>query len=189
MNKLPAARSRILTRPITSIVVRKRAIPDSPHLARLHVGPVVIPAAVGKAGTSHCKREGDGASPIGSFDLKMALFRNDRLSRISSLIGFRPVKRTMGWCDDPASGRYNRPIPAGAKVSHERLWRDDGVYDVVIPTSHNERPRVLGAGSAIFLHVARSGYAPTEGCVAISLPDLRRLLPRLSRRARLIIIP
>jgi L,D-peptidoglycan transpeptidase YkuD (ErfK/YbiS/YcfS/YnhG family) len=95
----------------------------------------------------------------------------------------------MGWCDDPASGRYNRPIRAGAKAGHEQLWREDGVYDVVIPTSHNERPRVLGAGSAIFFHVAGPGYAPTEGCVAISLADLRRLLPRLSRNVRLVILP
>lgn len=138
---------------------------------------------------SHCKREGDGASPVGSFRLKTALFRNDRLGRIFSLTGSRPLQRGMGWCDDPASGRYNRPIPAGAKAGHERLWRDDTVYDVVIPTSHNEQPRVLGAGSAIFLHVARPGYTPTEGCVAISLADLRRLLPRLSRRVRLVIMP
>jgi L,D-peptidoglycan transpeptidase YkuD (ErfK/YbiS/YcfS/YnhG family) len=138
---------------------------------------------------SHRKREGDGASPVGSFCLKTPYFRNDRLSRILSLTGSRPLRPAMGWCDDPTSGRYNRPIPAGVKTGHERLWRDDAVYDVMIPTSHNERPRVLGAGSAIFFHVARPGYAPTEGCVAISLADLRRLLPRLSRIARLIIMP
>ncbi len=138
---------------------------------------------------SHFKREGDGASPVGSFRLKTALFRNDRICRISSLTGSRPLQRAMGWCDDPASGRYNRPVPAGSKAGHERLWRDDGVYDVVIPTTHNELPRVLGGGSAIFLHLARPEYAPTEGCVAISLADLRRLLPRLSRSVRLVIMP
>jgi L,D-peptidoglycan transpeptidase YkuD (ErfK/YbiS/YcfS/YnhG family) len=174
---------------ITRVVIRRRCIPKSPHLARLHAGPLIIQAAIGKAGISHRKREGDGASPAGSFRLKTALFRNDRLTRILSLTGSRPLQRAMGWCDDPSSGRYNRPIPAGAKAGHERLWREDGVYDVVIPTSQNERPRVLGAGSAIFFHVARRGYAPTEGCVAISLADLRRLLPRLSRSARLVIMP
>lgn len=187
MNKLTEDRSWILPGRITRLVIRRRAVPNAPHLARLHFGPFAIPAAIGRAGMSHCKREGDGASPVGSFRLKTTFFRNDRLSRILSPTGAQPLRPAMGWCDDPTSGRYNRPIPAGAKAGHERLWRDDAIYDVVIPTSHNERPRILGAGSAIFFHLARAGYAPTEGCVAISLADLRRLLPRLSRRARLII--
>lgn len=95
----------------------------------------------------------------------------------------------MGWCDDRASFLYNRPVRAGSPYSHERLWRDDGVYDVILSTSHNQRPRIRGAGSAIFLHLARAGYAATEGCVAVSLPDLRRLLPRLGRKVRLVIAP
>lgn len=174
---------------ISKIVARRRISPDGPHLARLHVGPLVIKAAIGKTGVSNRKREGDGASPAGCYLLKSALFRSDRLARPACLIGARSVQRTMGWCDDAASGRYNRPVPAGGKARHERLWRDDGVYDVVVATSHNQRPRILGAGSAIFLHVARPDYAPTEGCVAIALADLRRLLPRLSGSARLIIVP
>jgi L,D-peptidoglycan transpeptidase YkuD (ErfK/YbiS/YcfS/YnhG family) len=187
MKKLKHVRRDAPTRQVTKVIVRKRAIPGSPHLARLHVGFVAISAAIGKSGVSHRKREGDGASPAGAFRLERAFFRNDRVPRIATLANLRPLKRCAGWSDDTGSHRYNRPIQAGAKESHEKLWREDRVYDVIIPTSHNQRPRVLGAGSAIFLHLARPGYAPTEGCVAISLPDLRRLLPRLGRKAQLVI--
>jgi L,D-peptidoglycan transpeptidase YkuD (ErfK/YbiS/YcfS/YnhG family) len=171
------------------IVVRRMATHSGAHVARLHAGPLVIRAAIGKTGISHRKREGDGATPVGSFGLAPAFFRPDRLVRMMSAAGARPLKRSMGWCDDTNSGLYNRPIPAAAKQRHERLWREDHVYDVLIPTSHNQRPRVLGAGSAIFLHLARPGFVGTEGCVAISLADMRRLLPRLGRNTRLVVKP
>lgn len=174
-------------RALTTIVVRTRAVAGAPHLARLHAGQVVIPAAIGKTGLSRRKKEGDGASPVGSYRLAPPFFRPDRVNRILTSTMSRPLDRSLGWCDDPASRLYNRPLPAGARQRHEKLWRTDNVYDVVIPTSHNQCPRVLGAGSAIFLHLARQGYAPTEGCVAISLPDMRRLLRRLSRAAKLVI--
>lgn len=93
----------------------------------------------------------------------------------------------MGWSDDPRSRRYNRPVQAGVRESHERLWREDAAYDIVFPTTHNQRPRVLGHGSAIFLHLAKTGYPATQGCVAISLADMRRLLPRLGPNTRLVI--
>ena len=144
-------------------------------------------AAIGKTGITHRKREGDGASPVGCFDLKPGFFRGDRLTRPMGAPALQSLRRSQGWCDDPASQRYNRPVQAGAAVRHERLWREDKVYDIIVPTSHNERPRVLGAGSAIFLHLARPGYGGTEGCVAVSLADLRRLLPRLARNTRLLI--
>lgn len=185
MKKPKQIRSKAPTRQLTTIVARRRA--GAPHFARLHAGPVIIQAAIGKTGLSHRKREGDGASPAGAFTLNLAYFRPDRLNRILTSAASRPLNRSLGWCDDKASRRYNRPIPAGSSQSHEKLWRDDNVYDIVIPTSHNQSPRVLGAGSAIFLHLARPGYAPTEGCVAITLSDMRRLLPRLSRAAKLVI--
>lgn len=172
---------------LTTLVVRPRAVPNAPHLARLHAGQTTILAAIGKAGVRRVKREGDGGTPVGRFGLMAVLFRPDRVRRMWLAAGSRQLDPGMGWGDDATSSLYNRPAPAGSPFSHERLWRDDGVYDVVIPTTHNQRPRIRGAGSAIFLHLARPGYLPTEGCVAISLADLRRLLPRLGRDVRLII--
>jgi L,D-peptidoglycan transpeptidase YkuD (ErfK/YbiS/YcfS/YnhG family) len=171
---------------IARLLVRR--VPGRASEARLHAGQVVIRAAIGRNGLARSKREGDGKSPIGSFELKSGFWRSDRLERRVAGPGLKPVSPVMGWSDDPRSARYNRPITAGARESHERLWRDDHVYDVVFPTTHNQKPRIRGAGSAIFLHLARPDFAGTEGCVAISLADMRRLLPRLARRTRLIIV-
>ena len=99
----------------------------------------------------------------------------------------RPIRRDQGWCDDPASSLYNRPIRMPFRQSHERLWRDDGLYDIVIVLDYNIAPRRKQRGSAIFIHCAREGFAPTEGCIALRRGDLRRLLPRLSRRTVLTI--
>ena len=188
MAKLKQSHRQILPCKITRIVVRRRALTDGAHLARLHVGPTTLLAAIGKAGLSQLKREGDGATPTGEFLLRPGLFRSDRMSRPFSLTRLRPTSPAMGWCDDPESFLYNHPLRAGSRQRHERLWREDAVYDLLIPTSHNQRPRIRGGGSAIFVHLARPGYAPTEGCVAIKGADMRRLLPRLGKATRLIVV-
>lgn len=172
---------------IRSLFIRRRAAPHKPHLAWLQAGQTTIRAAIGQRGVSCLKREGDWATPVGHYSLNAPLFRADRLPRIRAFSTSLPSKPSMGWCDDRASFLYNMPVLAGSSCRHERLWRDDGVYDVLLSTSHNQRPRIRGAGSAIFLHLAKADYAPTQGCVAVSLQDLRRLLPRLDRKVRLVI--
>lgn len=99
----------------------------------------------------------------------------------------RPIRKNLGWCDDPDSWLYNRPIVAPFRQSHENLWRDDHLYDIVIVLDYNIMPRRRMRGSAIFLHCARPGFAPTEGCIALAVDDFRRLLPRLSRQTVLTI--
>lgn len=94
-----------------------------------------------------------------------------------------------GWCDAPSDRNYNRPVQLPYPASTERMWRDDGLYDVVGILDHNARPRMRGRGSAIFLHVARDGYRPTEGCVALSRRDLMRVLAIVGRGAKLIVRP
>lgn len=89
------------------------------------------------------------------------------------------LKPGDGWCDDTSEPCYNRLVPLPCRGSHERLWRDDGVYDLIAELGFNDDPVVAGAGSAIFLHVARPGYLPTEGCVALAEEDLRWVLAQL----------
>ena len=152
---------------------------------RVHAGPVIIPCALGRSGIRSAKREGDHAKPRGCFALTGVLYRKVR--PLAPL----PVKRIKpedGWCDDRNARQYNRPIRLPAREGHERLYRDDQVYDVVITLDHNQSPRVRGHGSAIFFHLARPGYSPTEGCVAISDEDMRRLVPRLGRQVRMRIV-
>lgn len=132
--------------------------------------------ALGPAGIQSDKREGDGATPAGCFPLRRVLWRADRLARPITALPVSPIAPEDGWCDDPADPAYNRPVRLPHAASVERLWRDDAVYDVVVVLGHNDDPPVSGLGSAIFLHVARPDYAPTQGCVALALPDLLVLL-------------
>jgi L,D-peptidoglycan transpeptidase YkuD (ErfK/YbiS/YcfS/YnhG family) len=147
---------------------------DGGVIARL--GARRFRCAIGPAGLRLDKREGDGATPVGRFLLRQVLYRPDRLEPPASGLPRRPLVPSDGWCDDPADAAYNRPVTLPYPARHERLWREDGVYDVIVVIGHNDDPPVPGAGSAVFLHVARPDYAPTEGCVALALPDLLDVL-------------
>lgn len=157
------------------------------HLGRLQAGPLVLRCALGRAGPVRDKREGDHASPVGAWRARYGLYRADRIARPRSGLRLRPIRELDGWCDDPGSALYNRPVRLPFAGSAEKLRRDDGLYDIVIVLDYNLSPRRRGRGSAIFLHCAREGFAPTEGCVALRLDDLRRLLARLSRDSVLTI--
>ena len=135
-------------------------------------------AAVGRSGLTPAdtKREGDGASPIGRWAIRSVLYRPDRVAAPQTALPTRALGPTDGWCDAPEDPAYNRPVTLPYPASAEALWRDDGVYDVICTLAHNDAPPVPGAGSAIFLHVARADFAPTEGCAALSLPDLLAVL-------------
>ncbi|MGP1394008.1 MAG: L,D-transpeptidase family protein [Inquilinaceae bacterium] len=143
---------------------------------RLTVAGLSLRCALGRGGVRADKREGDGATPAGAFPLRRLLYRADRLVRPETGLPTAEIGPDDGWCDDPADGRYNRPVALPCAARHERLWRDDGLYDLVVVLGHNDDPPEAGRGSAVFLHVAKTGYEPTEGCVALALPDLTRVL-------------
>ncbi|MGC2854805.1 L,D-transpeptidase family protein [Novispirillum sp. DQ9] len=144
---------------------------------RLEIAGRIWRCALGKGGLRADKREGDGATPIGTWPLRRVLYRPDRLARApATALPVAPLDPADGWCDDPAHPDYNRPVRLPHPAGHEVMWRDDGVYDVVVVLGHNDDPPRPGLGSAIFLHVARPGYLPTEGCVALALPDLLEIL-------------
>ncbi len=186
---LHSAGGRLARAGLTRLVVARCTTPAGQGrfpAARLHAGPLVLPCAFGAGGSRRAKREGDHASPIGTFRLVLGFYRPDRLHRWRSSLPLAPLRPTQGWCDDSSSPVYNMLVPIPCRWSHERLWRDDHLYDVVIVLDYNRRPRVKRHGSAIFLHCAREelhcareGLAPTEGCIALRTDDLRRLLPRL----------
>lgn len=156
-------------------------------LARFRAGPVVVRCAIGRAGIRQDKREGDRATPFGAFRLLGGFFRPERILRGAWALPMRRAGPSDGWCDDPQSALYNRRVVLPCRERHEKLWRADCLYDLVIILDYNIHPRRKNRGSAIFLHCARPDYAPTEGCIALRLDDLRRLLPRLSRKAVLTV--
>lgn len=134
--------------------------------------------AVGRGGLVAAvdKREGDGATPIGRWPLRRLLYRPDREAPEGWRLPAAAIAPDQGWCDAPGHPDYNRPVALPFAASHERLWRDDGLYDLVVVLGHNDDPPRPGLGSAIFLHCARPDWQPTEGCVALARDDLRAVL-------------
>ncbi|GGJ34844.1 L,D-transpeptidase family protein [Neoroseomonas lacus] len=132
--------------------------------------------ALGQGGIRANKQEGDGATPTGLLPIRRILWRADRGARPVTSLPAEPIAPNDGWCDDPTHRDYNTHIRLPHEARHETLWREDAVYDVIGVLGWNDAPVVRGRGSAIFLHLARPGLAPTEGCVALPEADLRRLL-------------
>ena len=162
--------------------------PSDPRKGLVVAGGLVLPCALGRGGVRRCKREGDGGTPAGILRALAVRYRADRGPRPPTRLPLGQIRAADGWCDDPGHRRYNRPVPLPFLAGHERLHRTDGVYDVVVILDWNMRPAVRGRGSAIFLHLARPGFTPTEGCIAVSPAAMRRLLPLLGPSTRLVVV-
>lgn len=144
-------------------------------------GPLNLTCALGRSGVRADKREGDGATPKGRFLIRKVFYNPSRLRRPRSVLPIAAIRRGDGWCDAPGDRNYNRQIRHPYPASAEHLWREDCLYDIIVVIDHNQRPRLRGRGSAIFIHVARQGFQPTEGCIALRRADLLKLLSRLPR--------
>ncbi len=144
---------------------------------RFVLGDRTTRCALGRSGVieAAAKREGDGCSPLGAWPIRRLLYRPDK-GRPETALASAAIEPDDGWCDDPGDPAYNRPVDLPYPASAEHMWREDGVYDLVVVLGHNDDPPVAGAGSAIFLHLARDGYTPTEGCIALNRADLQTLL-------------
>jgi L,D-peptidoglycan transpeptidase YkuD (ErfK/YbiS/YcfS/YnhG family) len=168
--------------------IRVRSRPGRRSQGWLLAGPLPpIPVALGRSGIKADKREGDGATPRGRFHPIRLWWRADRLPRPRTSLPVRRIGPDDAWCEDPHDRRYNRPFRRSANEPGDRLRRDDGLYDLIIEIDHNTRPRVAGRGSAVFIHVARPGYAPTAGCVALRRNDLAALLARINAKTKIFI--
>ena len=153
----------------------------------IEIGSMRMLCALGRGGIRHRKWEGDGGTPAGQWRLVAVLYRADRGRRPSTGLPVRAIRANDGWCDAPGDRNYNRAVRLPYPASHEEMAREDGLYDIVVVLDHNTRPRRRGGGSAIFIHVARPDYLPTEGCIALKAADLVRLLANLGRRAWVVV--
>lgn len=146
------------------------------------IDSLAIRVALGRNGIKANKREGDGGTPAGRFHPIRLWWRDDRLPRPRTVLPVRRIAPDDAWCEDPRDRRYNRPVRRSANALGDRLSRADGLYDLIIEIDHNTRPRIAGRGSAVFVHVAREGFAPTAGCVALKRSDFSALLGGLGRK-------
>jgi L,D-peptidoglycan transpeptidase YkuD (ErfK/YbiS/YcfS/YnhG family) len=163
------------------------SLPGDRGRAFLRCGSLALRCALGGGGVTHLKREGDGATPAGRHRLLALRVRADRMAGPATLLPRRVTRPGDGWCDDPRDGRYNRPVRLPFAASHEMMWRDDRLYDMVGILDWNVTPRAGGRGSAIFLHLARPDFAPTAGCIALQRDDLLRLLAAAVRRPEFLV--
>ena len=143
---------------------------------------------VGAGGVREDKVEGDAATPAGEFPLRRIYFRNDRLILPKVRLPARPIAEHDGWCDDPRSPAYNKLVHVPNEWSHEKMWREDGLYDLVVVVGYNDDPPEGEWGSAIFLHIAREDLGPTQGCIAFARDDLMELVTLLEPQTRLHVL-
>lgn len=146
-------------------------------------------AVCGRSGVRADKREGDGATPEGIFPLVAAYYRSDRIAPPATGLALTVLRSEHGWIDDPGDPLYNRLVSLPYPARHERMWREDGLYDLVVVIGCNTDPPVAGRGSAIFLHVARPDFTPTEGCIAVERDVLAELLALIGPGSTIAIRP
>ncbi len=146
----------------------------------------VYRCALGRGGVRTDKEEGDGATPLATLPLRRVYFRADRVKIPACAVPREAMAPEDGWCDDPTHRNYNQLVRLPFSASHEEMWRRDALYDIVAVLGWNDAPVERRRGSAIFLHVARPDYGPTEGCVALALPDLQAVLAAGVRSLRIV---
>ena len=147
-----------------------------------------VRCAIGKGGIKKKRREGDFITPKGNYKLIEIYYRADKIQNLKTNLKKIKIRKNMAWCDDPKSNFYNQLINLPTKFGHEKLYRNDNLYDLIIILNYNMRPIIKNKGSAIFIHVAKKNYAPTQGCIALSKIHLRTLLKNINKNQEIKII-
>jgi L,D-peptidoglycan transpeptidase YkuD (ErfK/YbiS/YcfS/YnhG family) len=151
----------------------------------LFFGALKFRCALGKCGVKRKKKEGDGVTPQGVFQLIKLFYRSDKINNIQTSLKKIKIKKNMGWCDDPTSRYYNKQIKLPSKFGYEKLYRSDRLYDLIIVLNYNINPTIKNKGSAIFIHVAHKNFKKTKGCIALNKNDLLSLLSLIKKNTKI----
>ena len=148
----------------------------------LQVDEFNFTCSVGKEGISKKKVEGDKKTPAGNFKIENLYYRKDRIKKPDTKIKCIEIKKNMGWCDDIKNKNYNKLIIVDKKIKHEKMFRKDNKYDLLIPIKYNFKKIIVGKGSCIFIHLTKN-YKPTAGCIALKEKDFLILLKLITKRS------
>ena len=141
--------------------------------------------SIGSGGTSEKKREGDKKTPKGTFNIGSLYYRKDRLTKPKTYLNCIEIKKNMGWCDDIKDKKnYNKLINIKKKIHHEKLYRKDIKYDLILLIKYNFKKNIVGKGSCIFLHLTNN-YQPTAGCIALKKKDFLIMLKLLNKESKI----
>lgn len=144
--------------------------------------------SLGIAGIKKKIKEGDNITPRGVFKITKAYYRADKIGKIKTRIRKIKIKKKIGWCNDSKSNFYNKQIKLPAKFSHEKLYRNDDLYDLILVLNYNMNPIIKNKGSAIFIHVAKKNYKPTHGCIGLKKIDLLTIFKKIKKHEKVKII-
>lgn len=172
-----------------NIVVETKSLTATTGL--LEIGPQVFSCTLGRGGVVRAaeKKEGDGKTPLGIFPLRQLLYRADRVPRPETGLRAEVLTPDTGWCEDPAHPDYNKKIILPHPAVHDRMTREDHLYDYTVVIGYNDEPALAGKGSAIFMHLAHPGFAPTAGCVGLRAKDMLEVLRLCDVSTRITILP
>jgi L,D-peptidoglycan transpeptidase YkuD (ErfK/YbiS/YcfS/YnhG family) len=143
---------------------------------------------IGKAGIGIKKTEGDNITPRGTYKIVKIYYRKDRIKNIVSKFTLFEIKKNMGWCDDPKSKNYNKLISLPCNFSHEKLYRKDNIYDLILVLNYNFKPIVKNKGSAIFIHIQKNNFKKTKGCISLRKKDLLKITSLINKKTKVKII-
>ena len=146
-----------------------------------------VKCAVGKRGIKIKKKEGDLITPKGKYKVIYIFFRKDRISNFKTNMPKRSINKNMGWCNDTKSKKYNKLIKFPFEYRAEKLYRTDNIYDLILVLNYNNNPVIKNKGSAIFIHIAKKNYKSTEGCVAVSKKDLKKIVKKIKKKTIIFI--
>ncbi len=141
--------------------------------------------ALGKGGVKKKTIEGDNITPKGIFKIVKIYYRHDKIKKIKTLIKKIKIKKNMGWCDDPNSRSYNKQINLPTKYGHEKLYRNDNLYDLIAVLSYNTYPIVKNKGSAIFMHITKNSYTKTKGCIGLKKEHLIKIISKIKKNTKI----
>ena len=150
----------------------------------LKLDDYILKCSIGKNGIKSKKKEGDKCTPKGVFSLGKLYYRADRVKKPTTKISTKIIKKNMGWCDDVTSKFYNKEMKINKNIKHEKLYRNDNVYDYLIIINYNTKKIKPGKGSAIFLHLTKN-YKKTLGCVAVKKKDFLIILKLITKNTKI----